>query len=68
MKLLILDDALRPQAVTAGVPTIVCDAIKQWENEVLTPVVVHRCFNIHLPFLGAMSERAAWRFADALLG
>lgn len=35
LKILILDDALRPQAVHAGVPAIVCAAISQWEDEVL---------------------------------
>ena len=35
LKILILDDALRPQAVVAGVPAIVCGAIKQWEDEIL---------------------------------
>lgn len=35
LKTLILDDSLRPQAVVAGVPAIVCNAIKQWEDEVL---------------------------------
>lgn len=35
LKSLLLDDALRPQAVVAGVPAIVCLAIKQWEDEVL---------------------------------
>lgn len=35
LKLLILDDALRPQAVVAGVPGVVCAAIKQWEDELL---------------------------------
>lgn len=35
LKLLILDDALRPQAVVAGVPAVVCAAIKQWEDELL---------------------------------
>jgi len=35
LKMLILDDALRPQAVHAGVPSIVCAAIKQWEDEIL---------------------------------
>lgn len=35
LKLLILDDALRPQAVVAGVPAVVCGAIKQWEDELL---------------------------------
>lgn len=35
LKMLILDDALRPQAGSAGVPAIVCSAIKQWEEEVL---------------------------------
>lgn len=35
LKILILDDALRPQALVAGVPAIVCGAIKQWEEEVL---------------------------------
>jgi hypothetical protein len=32
---LLLDDALRPQAIVAGVPAIVCLSIKQWEDEVL---------------------------------
>eukprot|EP01031_Cornospumella_fuschlensis_P040285 gene40285-49085_t len=35
LKVLILDDALRPQALVAGVPAVVCGAIKQWEEEVL---------------------------------
>lgn len=35
LKILLLDDALRPQAGAAGVPTVVCTAIKQWEDEVL---------------------------------
>ena len=35
LKMLILDDALRPQAGSAGVPAIVCSAIKQWEDEIL---------------------------------
>eukprot|EP01039_Chlorochromonas_danica_P011686 gene11686-13114_t len=35
LKILILDDALRPQALIAGVPAVVCSAIKQWEEEVL---------------------------------
>lgn len=35
IKLLLLDDVLRPQAVVAGVPAVVCAAIKQWEDEVL---------------------------------
>jgi hypothetical protein len=35
LKSLLLDDALRPQAIVAGVPAIVCLAIKQWEDEVL---------------------------------
>jgi SpoU rRNA methylase family enzyme len=35
LKLLILDDALRSQAIVAGVPAVVCGAIKQWEDEVL---------------------------------
>ncbi len=35
LKILILDDALRPQAITAGVPAVVCSTIKQWEDEVL---------------------------------
>jgi hypothetical protein len=33
--MLILDDALRPQAITAGVPGIVCAAIAKWEDEAL---------------------------------
>jgi hypothetical protein len=35
LKLLLLDDSLRPQAGSAGVPAIVCSAIKQWEDEIL---------------------------------
>ena len=35
LKLLILDDALRPQTVVAGVPAVICAAIKQWEDELL---------------------------------
>lgn len=35
LKILILDDALRPQALSAGVPAVVCGAIKQWEDEIL---------------------------------
>ena len=35
LKILLLDDALRPQAGSAGVPAIVCSAIKQWEDEIL---------------------------------
>eukprot|EP01038_Epipyxis_sp_PR26KG_P011343 gene11343-15208_t len=35
LKILILDDALRPQAIVAGVPAVVCGAVKQWEDEVL---------------------------------
>eukprot|EP00602_Paraphysomonas_sp_CaronLab_P010972 CAMPEP_0185017750 /NCGR_PEP_ID=MMETSP1103-20130426/660_1 /TAXON_ID=36769 /ORGANISM="Paraphysomonas bandaiensis, Strain Caron Lab Isolate" /LENGTH=279 /DNA_ID=CAMNT_0027547317 /DNA_START=179 /DNA_END=1015 /DNA_ORIENTATION=+ len=35
LKLLVLDDALRSQAVVAGVPAVVCGAIRQWEDEVL---------------------------------
>lgn len=35
MKLLLLDDALRPQAVSAGVPAVVCAAVDQWQDEVL---------------------------------
>lgn len=34
LKLLILDDALRPQALVAGVPAVVCTALKQWQDEV----------------------------------
>jgi len=33
IKLLILDDALRPQANVAGVVVVICDAVKQWEDE-----------------------------------
>ena len=33
LKLLLLDDALRPQVNTASVPTVVCNAIKQWDAE-----------------------------------
>lgn len=35
LKILILDDALRPQANVAGVPAVVCGAVKQWEDEIL---------------------------------
>eukprot|EP01035_Chromulina_nebulosa_P021732 gene21732-28125_t len=35
LKLLLLDDALRPQAVVAGVPAVVCATLKQWEDEIL---------------------------------
>jgi hypothetical protein len=35
LKILILDDALRPQTLVAGVPAVVCAAIKQWEDEIL---------------------------------
>lgn len=35
LKLLLLDDALRPQAITAHVPAVVCAAVSQWEDEVL---------------------------------
>lgn len=35
LKILILDDALRPQALVAGVPAVVCGAIKQWDDEIL---------------------------------
>lgn len=35
LKILILDDALRPQTIVAGVPAVVCGAIKQWEDEIL---------------------------------
>jgi hypothetical protein len=35
LKILILDDALRPQANVAGVPAVVCGAIKQWADEIL---------------------------------
>ena len=34
LKLLILDDALRSQASVARVSLVVCEAIKQWEDEV----------------------------------
>ena len=35
LKLLLLDDALRPQAVQTGVASVVCSSIAQWEDEVL---------------------------------
>lgn len=35
LKILLLDDAMRPQAVVAGVPAVVCSALKQWEDEIL---------------------------------
>jgi hypothetical protein len=40
--MLILDDALRPQAITAGVPSIVCSTIKKWDDEVLCLQVLLR--------------------------
>lgn len=35
MKVLILDDLLRPQVMITGVPAVVCGSIKQWEDEIL---------------------------------
>lgn len=35
IKLLLLDDALRPQAAQTGVSSVVCSSIAQWEDEVL---------------------------------
>jgi hypothetical protein len=35
VKALILDDALRPQAVQAGVASVVCQAMQQWEDEII---------------------------------
>ena len=35
LKALLLDDALRPQAISAGVPHIIAEAINLWEDEVL---------------------------------
>lgn len=35
LKIMLLDDALRPQTIIAGVPAAVCTAIKQWEDEIL---------------------------------
>jgi hypothetical protein len=35
LKVMLLDDALRPQTVIAGVPAVVCTAIKQWDDEIL---------------------------------
>jgi hypothetical protein len=35
LKVMLLDDALRPQTMIAGVPAVVCNAIKQWEDEIL---------------------------------
>ena len=35
LKLLILDDALRPQVIVAGVPAIVCTSIHLWSKEIL---------------------------------
>jgi hypothetical protein len=35
LKLLLLDDALRAQTLTAGVPAIVCSSIKHWEDDVI---------------------------------
>jgi hypothetical protein len=34
LKLLILDDALRSQALVAGVPNVICLSLRQWEDEV----------------------------------
>ena len=30
-----MDDVLRPQAMAADIPAVLCGAIKQWEDEVL---------------------------------
>jgi hypothetical protein len=35
LKCLILDDALRPQVIVAGVPAIVCSSIRLWDKEIL---------------------------------
>ncbi|CAM9724995.1 unnamed protein product [Discosporangium mesarthrocarpum] len=34
IKLLVLDDALRPQAAIAGIPVVLVEALKNWEEEV----------------------------------
>jgi hypothetical protein len=34
VKMLILDDALRPQAIIAGVPQVICGTIKYWDDDV----------------------------------
>uniref|UniRef100_A0A7S2S7X2 Armadillo repeat-containing protein 8 n=1 Tax=Rhizochromulina marina TaxID=1034831 RepID=A0A7S2S7X2_9STRA len=34
IKLLLLDDALRPQAVAAGMPLVLVEALRRWEGEV----------------------------------
>jgi hypothetical protein len=43
LKMLILDDALRPQVVVAGVPAIVCTALKIWEDEVRIVYAIPLC-------------------------
>jgi hypothetical protein len=35
LKILVLDDPLRAQVLATGVPAVVCEAIKQWEDEIL---------------------------------
>lgn len=42
LKMLILDDALRPQIATI-VPPIICEAINYWEDEVCIPVTSSFC-------------------------
>lgn len=35
LKMLVLDDALRPLTVGAGIPAVVCSAVQTWEDEIL---------------------------------
>ena len=35
LKILLLDDALRQLTVAAGIPAVVCTAVRQWEDEIL---------------------------------
>ena len=37
IKLLVLDDALRPQANVAGIPSVLAAALREWEDD--TPCV-----------------------------
>lgn len=33
IKLLVLDDALRPQATVAGIPSVLAVALREWEDD-----------------------------------
>lgn len=35
LKLLLMDDALRPQTLSSDIPITVCNAVKQWDDEIL---------------------------------